>query len=145
MQAGFFLANIIKVVSKLRKLKSEDDVYDCTMDYLELERAGGPDQWKLEMVSRQAGEGTTSATPLLKKIEETFEQNGVHWFKDRLEREKMTAADGGYSWLDASETGAAIMFYDMRDQRVWLALYCDMIHTSTPAARPRGPGRKNET
>ena len=120
-QAGFFLAKIIKVVSKLgpQHTKAEDDVYDCIIDYKMLELARGTDQWKLPKQPRQAGEAFTSATDSLKAIEAKLLDGKQTWFKDRLAREQVEAASGGLGWRDRNETGTAVMFFDMlRDQQV---------------------------
>ena len=53
-QAGFFLADILKVVSKLSE-RDEYDVYECVMDFHELAKASDAERFILTKQSRKAG------------------------------------------------------------------------------------------
>ena len=58
-QAGFFLADSLKVVSKVNQ-PGAFDVYECVMDFHELAKRDVDDLWKLPKQSRKAG---TPASP----------------------------------------------------------------------------------
>lgn len=52
-QAGFFLADILKVVTKVSG--ERNGVYDCVMDYEEVKSKTGRDTWLLAKQGRKAG------------------------------------------------------------------------------------------
>jgi len=54
----------------------------------------------------------------LQKVKKLEEKMKISWFEDRLAREKKSKDDGGLGWSEDSETGTAIMFYELRDQYV---------------------------
>ena len=64
----------------------------------------------------RTGEKFTSASVKHQETESKFQ-----WFADRLERERQPRARGGLEWTEKSESGTAIMFFDLRNQPVRLS------------------------
>lgn len=62
--------------------------------------------------------GVTLENTFLQKVKKLEEKMKISWFEDRLAREKKSKDDGGLGWSEDSETGTAIMFYELRDQYV---------------------------
>ena len=62
--------------------------------------------------------GVTLENTFLQKVKKLEEEMKISWFEDRLAREKKSKDDGGLGWSEDSETGTAIMFYELRDQYV---------------------------
>ena len=62
--------------------------------------------------------GVTLENAFLHKVKKLEEEMKISWFEDRLAQEKKSKDDGGLGWSEESETGTAIMFYELRDQYV---------------------------
>lgn len=129
---------VLKVICKLERSECGHtgpgpafDVYDCTMDYDDLEaklRSGiEAEEWRLPEQKRFAGQEQSSATEACRQAEERFSS----FVTSRLRAETQPAGDGathtGLGWNNPSASGTAVLVFNMRPVKVGGKLAKDAI------------------